>query len=152
MRTYELTINGKDFKVKVKTFSTDAAELEVNGDPIKVAVKNVGDDLAGRVIPSRQVVHRAPVAVSGGGAPSKAAVPASVGTKGGSPVIAPIPGAIMEVFVKEGQEIKTGQPVLKMEAMKMENVINSHADGTVLSILVRPGDAVSQGKELILIG
>jgi len=154
MRTYELSIKGKEYKINVKSFSLDTAELEINGETVKVAVKNMGDNLEGRQIPSRAL----PTSKTGGSpfatrAPAAAAASAKkANTEGGTAVTAPIPGAIMEVFVKEGQEIRAGQPVLKMEAMKMENVINSHATGTVLSILVNPKDAVSQGQELILIG
>jgi biotin carboxyl carrier protein len=151
MRTYELSINGSDYKVKVKSFSTDHAELEVNGKVVQVAVKNVGDDMAGRpVAPRPQAAPaRGPSSVPAG---ASAKTPMASVAGAGTPVIAPIPGAIMEVFVKEGQEVKSGQPVLKMEAMKMENVINAHADGRVLSILVSPGEAVSQGKALLMIG
>jgi len=153
MRTYELSIKGKEYKIKVKSFSLDAAELEINGDAVKVAVKNMGDDLAGRAIGPARVLPT-PVAASTVKSPSATPTGKSpkASTEGGTAVTAPIPGAIMEIFVKEGQEIRTGQPILKMEAMKMENVINSHISGTVLSILVNPKDAVSQGQELVLIG
>lgn len=151
MRTYELSINGNDYKIKVKSFNLDAAELEINGDSVKVAVKNMGDDLAGRPLPARSLSSRAPTASPAASSTPKTPSKTAAGGSGQA-VIAPIPGAIMEIFVKEGQEIKMGQPVLKMEAMKMENIINSDFSGTVQSISVNPGDAVSQGQELVLIG
>ena len=150
MRTYELSIKDKAYKIKVKSFNLDAAELEINGEIVKVAVKNMGDDLAGRPLPTKPVV--APRAAPQNAGTSAPKASAQKKTEGGTPVTAPIPGAIMEIFVKEGQEIRAGTPVLKMEAMKMENVINSPAEGTVISILVNPKDAVSQGQELVLIG
>jgi glutaconyl-CoA/methylmalonyl-CoA decarboxylase subunit gamma len=151
MKTYELSIKGKAYKINVKSFSLDTAELEVNGETIRVDVKSVGDDMAGR---SRPLPSRSPATASAaGGTPAAAtAARATSSSSGGSPVIAPIPGAIMEVFVKSGATIKKGQPVVKMEAMKMENIINAHQDGTVLEIKVSPGEAVSQGAELLTIG
>jgi glutaconyl-CoA/methylmalonyl-CoA decarboxylase subunit gamma len=150
MRTYELSVNGNDYKIKVKSFNLDTAELEINGEMVKIAVKNMGDDLAGRPLPTRSLSSKTPVAAAATSSAPK--TPSKSGGSGGKAVTAPIPGAIMEIFVKEGQEIKTGQPVLKMEAMKMENIINSDFSGTVQSISVNPGDAVSQGQELVLIG
>ncbi|MGD7653921.1 MAG: biotin/lipoyl-containing protein, partial [Verrucomicrobiales bacterium] len=64
-------------------------------------------------------------------------------------VTAPIPGAVLEVYVKEGDEVKAGSALLKMEAMKMENRIDAPRDGTVNKVLVKVGDPVSQGQELV---
>lgn len=146
MRIYELTVSDKAYNVKVKSFSSHQAELEVNGKLIKVDVKAIGDDLVGKPVAR-------PIAPAGG-SPARAAPVSSskMPVAGAGAITAPIPGAILEIFVKEGQEIKAGQPVLKMEAMKMENVIQSHLDGTILSISVHPKDAVSQGQELMTIG
>lgn len=151
MKTYELSIKDKSYKVQVKSFSLDAAELEIDGTTYKVNVKSVGDDMAGR---TRPIPSKAPQAKPGATPSSKSAsaTPAPSSVSGGSPVTAPIPGAIMEVFVKVGDTVRKGQPVLKMEAMKMENVINAHVDGAVIAVSVNPGDAVSQGAELLSIG
>ncbi|MBT4091015.1 MAG: biotin/lipoyl-binding protein, partial [Deltaproteobacteria bacterium] len=65
---------------------------------------------------------------------------------------APIPGSILEVLVKEGDQVEAGQTVVKMEAMKMENDINATSSGTIKSIQVSVGDAVSQGQALVEIG
>ena len=150
MRTYELKIKDKEYEIKVKSFSLDSAELEVGGETIKVDVNAIGDDMAGKV-PSRPLpTHtpsQAPAATpSSGGAPKKSAP-----TGGAGAVVAPIPGAIMEVFVKEGDHVVAGQPVVKMEAMKMENIINAEIEGNVVSVSVNPGDAVGQGDELLAV-
>lgn len=144
MRIYELTVSDKAYNVKVKSFSSHQAELEVNGKLIKVDVKAIGDDLVGKPVTR-------PIALSAGSPARTAPVSSSKMPVAGA-ITAPIPGAILEIFVKEGQEVKAGQPVLKMEAMKMENVIQSHLDGTILSISVHPKDAVSQGQELMTVG
>ncbi|OPZ74031.1 MAG: 2-oxoglutarate carboxylase large subunit [Verrucomicrobia bacterium ADurb.Bin474] len=146
MRIYELTVGNKAYNVKVKSFSSHQAELEVNGKLMKVDVKAIGDDLVGKPV--------ARAAAPSSTAPVRAAPVSAkkMPVAGAGAITAPIPGAILEIFVKEGQEIKAGQPVLKMEAMKMENVIQSHLEGTILSISVQPKDAVSQGQELMTVG
>ena len=62
---------------------------------------------------------------------------------------APLPGLILEIQVKEGDEVKVGQDILVMEAMKMENEIQSNQSGIVKSIKVDEGDNVYEGDVLI---
>ncbi|KPM31669.1 Biotin carboxyl carrier protein of methylmalonyl-CoA decarboxylase [Croceitalea dokdonensis DOKDO 023] len=62
---------------------------------------------------------------------------------------APMPGLILEVLVKVGQEVKENDPLLILEAMKMENVINSPRDGVIQSISVNQGDTVEKNHTLI---
>lgn len=64
-------------------------------------------------------------------------------------VKAPIPGVIMQVNVGEGESISKGQPLLILEAMKMENVIKANCDCQVEKILVSESDAVQLDQELI---
>ena len=63
---------------------------------------------------------------------------------------APMPGLILSVAVAEGQEVKKGDPLLILEAMKMENVIKAPADATVKVIKVRKGDSVDKNQVLVL--
>jgi acetyl/propionyl-CoA carboxylase alpha subunit len=62
---------------------------------------------------------------------------------------APRPGLVIDVSVKEGQDVKEGERILIMEAMKMENSIMMHADATIKKISVSPGQAVDKGQVLI---
>ncbi len=62
---------------------------------------------------------------------------------------APMPGLVLEVSVKAGQTITKGDPLLILEAMKMENVIKSAGDGVVEEILIEKGAAVEKGALLI---
>lgn len=62
---------------------------------------------------------------------------------------APMPGLVLEMTVKVGQTITKGDPLLILEAMKMENVIKSAGDGVVKEILVKKGAAVEKGALLI---
>ena len=62
---------------------------------------------------------------------------------------APMPGLIVDVMVKEGQEISEGTPLLILSAMKMENIILSQGEGVVKSIEVKKDDAVEKGQLII---
>ncbi|MHA7843109.1 MAG: acyl-CoA carboxylase biotin carboxyl carrier protein subunit [Winogradskyella sp.] len=62
---------------------------------------------------------------------------------------APMPGLILEINVKEAQEVKEDDPLLILEAMKMENVINSPRDGVIKSIKVSQGNTVEKNALLI---
>ncbi|MBX9448341.1 MAG: biotin/lipoyl-binding protein [Taibaiella sp.] len=62
---------------------------------------------------------------------------------------APMPGLILKIMVEEGQSIKKGDPVLILEAMKMENVFKAPADATVKLIRIQQGMAVEKGAVLI---
>jgi len=72
---------------------------------------------------------------------------AGVGKKEGL-VKAPMPGLVVKNFVKEGESVKSGEGIMIMEAMKMENEISSPIDGVVKSLSISPGDAVEKGQIL----
>jgi biotin carboxyl carrier protein len=63
---------------------------------------------------------------------------------------APMPGLILKTLVSEGQEIKAGQPLFVLEAMKMENVFNAPDDVIVKTIKIKEGDTVDKNQELIV--
>jgi biotin carboxyl carrier protein len=63
---------------------------------------------------------------------------------------APMPGLILEIKVQEGQEVKKGDQIMILEAMKMENVLKSPGDGIIKSIKVNKGDKVEKNQVLIL--
>ncbi|HTO17450.1 MAG TPA: biotin/lipoyl-containing protein [Edaphocola sp.] len=65
------------------------------------------------------------------------------------PMKAPMPGMILKVMVVEGQEIKKGDPVLILEAMKMENVFKATVDATVKMIKIKEQQTVEKGEVLI---
>jgi len=61
----------------------------------------------------------------------------------GKQVLCPMPGLVVSIAVKEGQEVKTGETVAVVEAMKMENVLRAEIDGTVKKINCKPGDSLA---------
>jgi biotin carboxyl carrier protein len=66
-------------------------------------------------------------------------------------VTAPMPGLVVKVEVEVGQQVKTGQGVAVVEAMKMENELRAPADGVVARIEVQPGQTVDKGATLIVL-
>lgn len=70
-------------------------------------------------------------------------------TKNINAIKAPMPGLILEVKVKKGQNIKENDPLLILEAMKMENVITAPRDGIIKSIFINKGDTAVKGTLLI---
>ncbi|MDE2995368.1 MAG: biotin/lipoyl-binding protein [Bacteroidota bacterium] len=66
-----------------------------------------------------------------------------------SRIDAPMPGLVLKVLVEPGSPVQKGDPLLVLEAMKMENDIKAHFDGTVSTLHVQMGDAVSKGQLLI---
>ncbi len=66
-----------------------------------------------------------------------------------SDVRAPMPGLVLKLFVKEGLEVKKGDNLFILEAMKMENIIKSPADAVIKQINIKPGDKVEKGQVLL---
>ncbi|MCQ6960501.1 acetyl-CoA carboxylase biotin carboxyl carrier protein subunit [Mucilaginibacter aquariorum] len=67
-----------------------------------------------------------------------------------SEIKAPMPGMVLKVLVEEGAEVKKGENLFVLEAMKMENIIKSPADVTVKNIKIKPGDKVEKGQILMM--
>jgi len=67
-----------------------------------------------------------------------------------SEIKAPMPGMVLKVFVNEGTEVKKGDSLFILEAMKMENIIKSPADVIVKKVKIKPGDKVEKGQVLLM--
>ncbi|HSJ23978.1 MAG TPA: biotin/lipoyl-containing protein [Longimicrobiales bacterium] len=74
---------------------------------------------------------------------------AAAGPQGPKPVRAPMPGLVVRVEVAVGDTVRPGQPVVAMEAMKMENELKAEGAGVVSRILTEPGKAVEKGTVLV---
>lgn len=112
--------------------------ITVNGNVYQVTVEENAD---GSV--SAAPVKAAPAAPKAAPAPVKAAAPA-----GSVKIEAPMSGKILSVKAAEGQAVKTGDVIMVLEAMKMENDIVAPSDGTVASITVAAGSSVESGEVL----
>jgi acetyl-CoA/propionyl-CoA carboxylase biotin carboxyl carrier protein len=96
----------------------------------------------------------APGATPAAGAPRRAPRPkaATSGGGGNGTIAAPMQGTIVKLLVSEGDTVEAGQAVLVLEAMKMENHVNTERGGTVKEIRVHAGDTVGTGDVLVVIG
>ena len=99
------------------------------------------------------------VAMGGSGTMAPAPTAAPVATPvaapsggGGSPLTAPLPGSIFSMKCNVGDAVNEGDTVLVMESMKMESEVKAHQAGTIQSILVKEGDNVQTGDQLVIIG
>ena len=70
-------------------------------------------------------------------------------TKGGGDVKSVMPGVVVKLLVSEGEEVEKDQPLLILEAMKMQNEITAHAPGRVKRVHVTEGKAVGSGTKLV---
>ena len=141
MKNYKLKINGNEYNVDINEVEGQEIKLDVNGTSYVVTVDQ-------EIKQQRKAVVSAPrpqVAPAAGGDVQKSNAP---GTK----VTTPLPGTILDVFVNVGDTVKTGQTVVLLEAMKMENNIEADAAGTVKEVKVRKGDSVLEGDVLVVIG
>ena len=73
----------------------------------------------------------------------------AVATNKVNSIKAPMPGLIIDLKVKNGDAVKAGDPILILEAMKMENIIKSPGDGIVKSVKIEKGNSVEKGQILI---
>jgi len=128
--------------------------IVVNGEAYEVEIEEVGAEGA-QVSAPVVTAPRPAAAPARAGAPKAAApvknAPAPV-SAGASSITSPMPGTIIDVKVGVGDSVKFGQPVVILEAMKMENEIIATADGTVKEIRVQKGATVSSGDVLVVIG
>jgi biotin carboxyl carrier protein len=131
--------------------------IKVNGNQYEVEVEEVSGQ--GSVQPAQISVPAAPVAPVAVAAPvvekaapvKPVAKTENVAPEGAEVVKSPMPGTILKVNVAEGEEVKCGQVILVLEAMKMENEITSPKDGIVASIGVSKGNSVNVGDVLFSI-
>ena len=77
---------------------------------------------------------------------------ATAGDRGPKPLVAPMPGLVVRVHVQPGDRVESGQGLVSMEAMKMENELRSPSAGTVVAVLVAPGAVVEKGSVLVELG
>ncbi len=137
MKKFKFKIRGNTFDTTVKKVENNTIEMEVNGTAYTVEIETL------------QAVSKTPklVRTRVKNKPGEGVIEKKPAI--GSIVIAPLPGTIFKINVKVGDEIKAGDVLLIMEAMKMENNIMAEKSGTVKSINIKEGDAVLQDAKLI---
>lgn len=153
MKEYKFKINGNDYNIAINSTTGNVADVTVNGVDYKVEIENEMPAVQAVPQAAAPAAKPAPTPVAAAPAPV-AAAPAPVVAKPageGKPVTSPLPGVIIEVSVKEGDTVAAGQKVAVLEAMKMENEIQSDRAGVVTKINVAKGDSVLEGAAIVTI-
>ena len=127
--------------------------ITVNGSSYAVEVEEVGGSAAPVAAAPRAAAPAPATAPAPAPAPAAPAAPAAKAAGAGEHAInAPMPGKILKVLVKEGQQVKAGENMMMLEAMKMQNEILADADATVKAVNVAEGQTVKAGDALIILG
>ncbi|MDY6326232.1 MAG: biotin/lipoyl-containing protein [Bacteroidales bacterium] len=145
MKTYNFKIYGNKYAVEVGELEDNMIDVTVNGTPYKVELDM---ELKPRTVKPVVKVAAAPAAAQAA-APATRVEPAAPAGGGGT-INSPLPGTVLDVFVKPGDSVKSGQRLLLLEAMKMENSIDSDRDGVVKEVKVSKSDAVMEGQALVV--
>lgn len=136
MKKYKFKINGSTYHIDIRETSGNTIKLEVNGSPYEV------------VMETEVKTSKTPTLIRTELRPTQKVEPLST-NESTKKVISPLPGTVLEILVKEGDVVKTGDKLLVLEAMKMENSIIAEAAGTIRSIKVQPKSNVLQGDLLL---
>ncbi len=136
MKKFKFTINGIKYDVDVVSLEGNMASIEVNGTSYQVEIHKEPKPA------TTPVIVRPPVRE-----PQKDIEKRTEGPK--TEVRSPLPGIITGIFVTPGEEVKKGQKLFTLEAMKMENEINAERDGVIASIRVVKGQTVLQEEVII---
>lgn len=145
MKEYKFRINGNGYNVVINSVSGNIAEVTVNGTPYQVELGNTSVPAAPvQPAPVQQTVQtpvqqEVPAAVLKAGGPSRA-------------VTTPLEGIVISVDVKIGDNVRIGQSVAVIEAMKSENEIQSEFEGIVTAINTSKGEHIEAGAPIITLG
>lgn len=160
MAKYEYKVKGVDYVVEIQDIEGNIANVTVNGIPFEVEMKQpvkAGKQKV-KLTDGQNNISASSVASAGSAAGSSSAASSDSASSSkqatpavGKPVVAPLPGTINEIKVKVGDKVKTGDTVVVLEAMKMQNNIDAETSGTITSINVNKGDAVMEGDTLVTI-
>jgi glutaconyl-CoA/methylmalonyl-CoA decarboxylase subunit gamma len=158
-----VTVAGRTYPVKVVRSEALRVELEVGGE--RVLVENWPDHFPEPPAPVDVNGERAPVALERLSSPSptgtvpaapvRAAAPAGppvpVPAEGGTPILPPMPGKVIEVRVADGERVDAGAVVLVLEAMKMRNEVTAPVGGVVRGLRVTVGTNVRAREPMLYI-
>ena len=162
--TLDPTPGAQPIVVDVKELPSGALEVRIGDEPVDVDVVALGGQLSvridGKVVdlttegtpPELGAIasgHRSYVRVESERLRAAEAAKKGVHGAGEKLVKSPMPGRIVKLFVKPGDEVEAGKPLLVVEAMKMENEIKAKAAGVVADIHVALGDTVEGNAKLV---
>jgi biotin carboxyl carrier protein len=146
MKNFKFTINGNVYEADILGIEDNIAEVSINGVTYSVEI-----DRKMQTVKTPKLVRTLAVpSTDSHPSVSKTASPSA--PKGTGNIKSPLPGVILDMYVREGDMVKIGQKLLMLEAMKMENIINADKEGKVTAIKAGKGDSVMEGDILIVIG
>ena len=156
MAKVKVIVDGVEYEVEVEELPGGRFRVSFEDREYTVEAKGLGIDVGALIAPvqaSTPVQTVTPSVSTPTPAPAAPAAPAPTPVPAGEGVVtSPMPGKILRILVKEGEHVKTGQGLVVLEAMKMENEIPAPKDGVVKRILVKEGDTVDTGQPLIELG
>ena len=144
-KDYKYTINGNKYEVAIGDIIENIATVTVNGEEYKV-------ELEPEPVEEKKVVVKPVAQPTQTAAASEASEKSSASSASGDAVKAPLSGVITEICVNVGDEVKAGDTVVVLEAMKMANNIEAEKDGKITAICVNPGQTVMEDDALVVIG
>jgi biotin carboxyl carrier protein len=154
-----LMLDGEPHDIDVEeTGEEDVYRVQVGDEPFEVRVTDDGEGVLCSVDDrEHDVLRRGRSLVVDGdpvdvGVRELAQASMGAGAAAGGEVTPPMPGAIVEILVEEGQQVQAGDNLLVLEAMKMQNEITAPGDATVEEILVEEDEAVEAEDVLIVLG
>ena len=152
MKDYALKINGHNYDVRIDDVneSSTLAHVVVNGTAYEVEIAGAKGAATKRpqVAPAPREADSAKITPATA-APAPRIAPVAPST--GYTIKCPLPGTVLSINVKVGDTIATGQTLVILEAMKMENNINADKDGKITAINVSKGESVLEGTDLVII-
>ena len=143
MKEYKYTINGNKYEVTIANIEDNIANVFVNGDESKVEMEKEPE-------PQKKKVVVKPVAQQQAAAPAQNSE-SSARVNMNNAIKSPLPGVITEIKVAVGDEVKAGDTVVVLEAMKMANNLDAEKGGKVTAVLVKEGESVMEDTPLVVI-
>ena len=142
MKEYKYTINGNKYEVAINSINDNIANVVVNGEEYEVQMEKEPEPVKKKVV-VRPVAQ--PEAETASAPTSNNKVDLNNAVK------SPLPGVITEIKVKVGDEVKAGDTVVVLEAMKMANNLDAEKSGKVTAVLVKEGESVMEDTPLVVI-
>ena len=146
MNRYQITIEGQTFDVRLLSDPRqEEVQVEIDGAVLTAHVRapqpGGAEDAETDVTKDATMPTQPPAARPSPGPQTS--------TKALGAVTAPLPGVIKSIAVSPGQQVSSGDQLLVIEAMKMDNIIRASRDGTIETIHVGEGHQVAYGEELL---
>ena len=143
---YALTVEGVRHEIDALTLEHGAVTMILDGASHSVEFEDAGDEVA--VLVKGQVMR---VDVADERRKRLRAAAAGFSVEGKQTILAPMPGKVVKVLVKPGDEVAEGQGLVVVEAMKMENELKSPKAGRVTEVMAKEGQAVEMNAKLCVV-